>query len=240
MTPQMNEVSKTNRAEREGTVRAALAAQGIESLDDLISRLGSKPSLLESEDRLLVVRAARAEAAMPRPHRPPKAGFIIDGHEREPESIRDYDGAALHSAPGFNSRGEIVLFSFTALEGLQEYLASPADVRPLHDIGTTNPDSLPSVASYFQHDDNQGDRLQNNPGRAWRNLTRLSRGFLGLADWNDIISSVDWYRWDISLYEHVDYQGSSLYLRAGRTYQHLSDFGWNDRASSTVNWGTRS
>lgn len=225
---------------RQRTIRAELAAQGIESIDDLVRRLGGKPEMLENEDRIFVVGSARTSAAPPKVHKTPTVALVINGVDREPGAIRDLNGRALHSTPGLNPKGELVLYSFTALEGLHEYLAAPAPVQALHDIGTTNPDSLSSVASYFEHDDNQGDRLQNNPGRAWRNLTQVHRGFLNLGDWNDIISSVDWCRWDISLYEHINYQGSSLYLRAGRTYNHLSQFGWNDRASSTVNWGSRS
>ena len=95
------------------------------------------------------------------------------------------------------------------------------------------------VSRYFEHAGQGGDQLSNNPGRAWRDLTQVRRGFLGLGNWNDVISSVDWCRWDLMLYEHVGYGGARLFLRAGRTYNQLSDFGWNDVASATANFGTR-
>lgn len=158
---------------------------------------------------------------------------VIDGETNAPEVVHEFDGRALHSTPGTDSRGEAVLYCFTSMEGLSEHLVA----APRHDIGTTNPDSLSELSYYYEHDDAGGDWLQNGPARAWRDLTRVQRGLFG--NWNDIISSVNWCRWDISLYEHINYGGSQLYLPAGKTYFHLSRYGWNDRASATVNWGRR-
>jgi hypothetical protein len=99
------------------------------------------------------------------------------------------------------------------------------------------PDSLPEQAYFYEHMNGDGDVLSLSPGYAYRDLTRTGRGWFG--NWNDVISSVSWCRWDISLYEHVNYGGAQLWLRAGCNYPYLAGFGWNDRASSIVNWGRR-
>lgn len=237
----MSITSSTEKTHLEKTVRETLAEAGIDSLDALVSRLaGSSLSRLHHEDHLLMVaegvwRSHHGSESL-KPHQPPKMNLLIDGERHEPSVITEFNGSALYSTPGVDSKGDPVLYSFTTLASLNDHL-----VTARHDIGTSNPDSLPDLSYYFEHNDGQGDWLQNGPGRAWRDLTRVPRGILGLGDWNDIISSVDWCRWDISLYEDINYQpsASQLYLPAGRTYYHLDQFGWNDRASSTVNWGRR-
>jgi hypothetical protein len=221
----------------EAAIREALAAQGIDSLDSLVARLSRRPAPLEAEEDPLIAIASQAAATPgPKPHKVPDTGLVVDGAAMAANSIADFTGRELYSTPGLDSNGRPTLYSFTNPSLLWQSLTA---IRPLHDLGTNNPDSLPDVSTYFEHEDGQGDRLQNNPGRAWRDLTRVRRGFLGLSDWNDIVSSVGWCRWDVILYEHTNYQGSRLYLRAGRTYYHLTQFGWNDRTSSMVNLGRR-
>jgi hypothetical protein len=229
----------TSQTDIERTIRELLSSERITSLDGLIERLvRASARRLDNEDTLLVLAETlwreQREATRPKPHRPPEMNLYVDRQRHDPARIGEFDGRALYFAPDFDAKGDPVMYGFTTAAGLQAHLAAPR-----HDIGTSNPDSLTPLARYAEHDDQQGDWLWNNPGRAWRDLTRVSRGYLGLGNWNDIVSSVDWCRWDISLYEHVNYGGSQLYLRAGRTYNHLSAFGWNDRASATVNWGTR-
>ncbi len=101
------------------------------------------------------------------------------------------------------------------------------------------PDALPEQACFFEHVNEEGDIICLPPNRAYADLTRVSRGFLGTGDWNDFISSVSWCRWDVSLFEHIHYGGSQLWLRAGCTTPNLVELGWNDRASAIVNWGRR-
>jgi hypothetical protein len=224
-------------ADRETELRNQLAAEGVDSLDALVRRLARtvSPFSAEDEDDLAAVEKGQtSRAAQPPKHTPPKTAWFLDGDRHEPEVITELNGTALYSAVGSDRHGEPALHSFTSLQGLQSHLRAAAG-----DIGTSNPDSLSPLARYFEHAGQGGDLLQNNPGRAWHDLTQVRHGFLGLGNWNDLISSVDWCRWDISLYEDINYGGSQLYLRAGRTYNNLSDFGWNDRASATVNWGQR-
>ena len=229
-----------SQTEIEHNIRMLLSDEGITSLDSLVDRLVRASSRrLHEEDTLLVMAETlwreHREPRKPKPHRPPEMNLFVDRQRHDPAKIGEFDGRALYFTPDFDAKGDPILHSFTTAAGLQMYLAMAAR----HDGGAANPDYLTPIAQYAEHDDQLGEWLSNNPGRAWRDLTRVSRGPLGLGDWNDIISSVKGCRWDISLYEHVDYGGSQLYLRAGRHYNHLADFGWNDRASATVNWGTR-
>jgi len=167
--------------------------------------------------------------------------LVIDGQQHEPSVISQFNGQALYSTPGVDAKGEETLYSFTSLDALRERLSAHSQRNSIsaRDIATSNPDSLPELSYYFEDATQQGDYLQNGPGRAWQDLTRVNRGFLHLSDWNDVISSVDWCRWDISLYSDINYGGSQLYLPAGQTYDDLGRYGWNDVASSTVNWGQR-
>lgn len=223
-------------AEKE--VLAALAVEGIDSLDALARRVATLDRVPDDEPLLSAFvpggRGPVSAAALE--HRPPEANLVVDGERLEPAAITEFNGTALYSTPGFDGKREPTLYSFTTPSALTEHLIS---ARGWDDIGTSNPDSLSDLAYYYSNDSGGGDWLQNGPARAWRDLSKVGRGILHLGNWNDVISSVNWCRWDISLYANANYQGSQLYLRAGRTYFHLSEWGWNDRASSTVNWGRR-
>lgn len=226
-------------ADRETELRNQLAAEGVDSLDTLVRRLAATVSPLssEEEDDLAAVKgaqSARVTAQPPKPHTPPQTAWFLDGDRHGPGVIAELTGTALYSTVGTDAHGEPALHSFTSLRGLQSHLRAGDG-----DIGTSNPDSLSPISRYFEDINQGGDLLQNNPGRAWHDLTQVRHGFLGLGNWNDLVSSVDWCRWDITLYENINYGGSQLYLRAGRTYNNLTDFGWNDRASAVVNWGQR-
>jgi hypothetical protein len=226
-------------ADRETELRNQLAAEGVDSLDTLVRRLAAtvSPFSSEDEDDLAAVESAQSPsvtAQPPKPHTPPQTAWFLDGDRHDAEVITELNGTALYSAVGSDAHGEPALHSFTSLEGLRSHLRAGDG-----DIGTSNPDSLSPISRYFEDINQGGDLLQNNPGRAWHDLTQVRHGFLGLGNWNDLISSVDWCRWDISLYENISYGGSQLYLRAGRTYNNVVDFGWNDRASAVVNWGQR-
>lgn len=102
------------------------------------------------------------------------------------------------------------------------------------------PDNLPETVCFFEHIWEGGDVGCLAAGRAYQNLTKVGRSKIlwwYSSDWNDVISSVSWCRYGVSLFEHIDYQGSELYLQAGCNTPNLVDLGWNDRASSVVNWG---
>lgn len=218
-------------------LRRQLDAAEISDLDTLLARLA------ESSDHT-VEDAAPDEGEVPPAGRPvsaPVVDLILDGERHGPAVFAELAGTDLHATPGVDAAGEPVLYAFTTRAALTAHL-SATEVKPSHDegdIATSNPNSLSPVSTYFEHAGLGGDRLSNNPARAWQDLTRVRRGFLGLSNWNDLISSVDWCRWDIVLYEHINYGGRRLYLPAGRTYKFLFNYGWNDVASATANLGYR-
>ncbi|MFF7946262.1 hypothetical protein [Streptomyces griseorubiginosus] len=236
MVYQLSRESAGTREERAARVRAELAESGVDSFEALVDRLADSDPPLSHEDHVMMIGATDGGISVaPRPHQPPEMRVVIDGEANEPETVREFDGQPLYSTPGLDKKGSLLLYSFTSLRGLNSHLLA----APRHDIGTTNPDSLPELSYYYEHEDGGGDWLQNGPGRAWADLRRVPRGFLHTGDWNDIISSVNWCRWDVSVWDRPNYQGSQLYLPAGQTYYHLSQFGWNDCVSSTANWGRR-
>ncbi|MEU3985350.1 hypothetical protein AB0F77_35710 [Streptomyces sp. NPDC026672] len=238
MTQQMNQkVTEPGHEEMVAQVRESLKESGIESFDALVERLAVTAPRITHEDHLMMIGHTEGDAQLPpRPHRPPEMMVVIDGETNEPETVHEFDGQALYSTPGLDGKADEVLYMFTSLEGIRDHLMAAARHG---DIGASNPDSLSVDSHYYEHDDLGGDWLQNGPGRGWKNLRKVPRGFLGLGDWNDIISSVDWCRWHITLFDRPDWGGSRLELPAGRTRYHLSNFGWNDCVSGTVNWGRR-
>lgn len=104
------------------------------------------------------------------------------------------------------------------------------------------PYNLPEQVCFFSDIHENGDVICLAPGRAYPDLTGVGRTKVlwWYSDfWNDVISSVSWCRWDVTLYEHTNYGGSQLWLPAGCNTPNLVELGWNDRASSVVNWGQR-
>ncbi|MYV39426.1 hypothetical protein GT030_11220 [Streptomyces sp. SID1328] len=226
----------------ETQVRQNLEELGIDSFDAMVNRLAATAPWITHEDEIAMIANAQGDDQQtPRPHTPPEMQVVIDGEVNEPEAVREFNGQALYSTPGLNGKGdEEVLYMFTSLEGLKDHMVRDHSVAARHaDIGTSNPDSLSVDSHYYENDDLGGDWLQNGPGRGWSDLSKVHRGFLGLGNWDNIISSVDWCRWHITLFDGANWGGSRLELPAGRTRYHLRDFGWNDRTSATVNWGRR-
>ncbi|MGW4029527.1 hypothetical protein ACWEFL_09415 [Streptomyces sp. NPDC004838] len=236
MTEQLSR-GKPGHDEIVAQVRESLQESGIDSFDAMVERLAASAPRLTHEDHLMMIENAAVEdQPPPPPHQPPEIMVVIDGETNEPETVREFDGQPLYSMPGLDDKGNEVLYMFTSLKRLRDHRLTAARHG---DTGTTNPDSLSNVSHYYEHDDLGGDWLQNGPGRGWKNLKKVPRGFLGLGDWNDIISSVDWCRWDITLWDRPDWGGNRLEIPAGFTRFHLSKFGWNDCVSATANWGTR-
>lgn len=235
--PLIREVGNGTRADTKAQVRESLTQSGLDSFDAIVERLAESVPRTLNEVPATLVGNLDGGVTEPPEHQVPEMMVVIDGETNEPEVIKQFDGQALYCTPGLDSKRNEVLYCFTSLEGLNEHAVQLTSVR--HDIGTTNPDSLPEHSSYFEHDDAGGDRLDNRPGYGWRNLRRVPRGFLGLGDWNDIISSVNWCRWHITLWDLPDFGGNRLELYAGQTYYHLSQYGWGDCVSATMNWGRR-
>jgi hypothetical protein len=71
--------------------------------------------------------------------------------------------------------------------------------------------------------------------RCFPDLTRVTRNYFWL-DWNDVISAFGPCRDYVTVWEHINHQGSSALIRPGDTVPYVGD-GWNDRISSMCNWG---
>jgi hypothetical protein len=168
---------------------------------------------------------------------PPEMPLVLDGEVLDdPARVKDLTTVRLYYTPLHYGPG-VALGTFTQRDAMlaasrqsQEVLAS-LSLTNARTVCTTNPDSLGEFAGFFEHMHFGGDSIWLGPSRAFPDLTQ--------GGWNDVISSVDWCRWDVELFEHIHYGGSTLYLWAGCDTPYLEAFGWNDRASSAVNWGFR-
>lgn len=93
------------------------------------------------------------------------------------------------------------------------------------------------LGTYFYEDagPDWGEELLLRPNRAYTNLRTVGRGFLGLGDWNDVISAFQLSNTSVvALYEHKDYGGRAFIDSNNRST--LSDVGWNDLASTVATW----
>jgi hypothetical protein len=175
--------------------------------------------------------------------------MALDGRMlQDPEELSAYNGKPLYYTPVRSNAG-LALAAFTSRDRMfaeakeiRGRLSEVAVQAQSEHICTSNPDSLPEQARFFEHVGEHGDIRSLPPSRAYPDLTRVGRKKVGwwyTTDWNDVISSVSWCRWDVSLYEHINYGGSQLWLPAGCNTPNLVQLGWNDRASAIVNWGRR-
>ncbi|TKS96361.1 hypothetical protein [Streptomyces lasalocidi] len=235
MTQHMESTTDERRKGIEAEARAKLAELGI---DALVKRV--EPRVTHEVD--LLTMSAVDHDQSPRPHTPPQVPVVINGEVNEPRTVHEFDGQALYSTPGFRKE-ELVLYMFTDMEKMSDHLRTQRLDRPLvrHEttIGTSNPDSCPVNARYSEHDHGGGDWLWNGPALGWLDLKKVGRGFLHLGDWNDIISSTDFCRWHVTLFDRPNYGGNRFEIPAGIAVNHLTPFGWNDCVSSTFNWGRR-
>lgn len=134
----------TSHAERTARVRSALAESGIDSFDALVDRLADSAPLLHEDHIMMVGNRDGSAPPAPRPHQPPEMMVVIDGETNEPDTVREFDGQPLYSTPGFDKKGNEVLYSFTTPQGLSDHLvAKQMLATQRHDIGTTNPEASP-------------------------------------------------------------------------------------------------
>jgi hypothetical protein len=168
-------------------------------------------------------------------HRPAGVPILLDGKLLEnPEAIAAYNNTPLHYTP-LSNRSSVMLAAFTSRHKM---IAEAQSLRAqFGSLCQQPPYNLPEQACFFEHMNEEGDVICLPPARACPDLTRVSSGWW--SNWNDKISSVSWCRWDVSLYEHIYYGGAELWLPAGCNTTYLEALGWNDRASSIVNWGQR-
>lgn len=113
-------------------------------------------------------------------------------------------------------------------------IPEPGGELPPFGQGSSSGQSIPSTYLY-EDVDFKGACLTLPNNRAFYDLTDVGRGFLGLGDWNDVISSVQMLGTTLCiLFEHVHRGGASLTLHGGT--HNLVPFGWNDRVSSVETW----
>lgn len=228
----------------------------VEALEQNGSTSGKLEAFSQQLSAVIAQKASRTVVPEPVPdertivaagivHRFSRVPLYLDGTILDnPRDIEEYNGKPLYytllrSASGialaaFTERNAMIRESKNMIGVLAGGVTAFSEY-----ICASPPDSLPEQVCFFEDSNQSGDVICLPPSRAYRDLTQVSRGFLGLSDWNDLISSVSWCRWDVSLYEHINYGGSELYLPAGCNTPNLQDLGWNDRASSIVNWGVR-
>jgi hypothetical protein len=208
-----------------------------------------------------VLPSDRLPPSLPIVHRFPRIPLMLDGDLLEkPEDLTAYNGQPLYYTPvrndsgvtlaAFTSRDQMFVeakaicdrFSDSPVETLSKNLSQSVARSQSEHICQQPPDNLPEQVCFFSDIHENGDVICLDPNRAYPDLTGVGRTkvmWWYTTDWNDVISSVSWCRWDISLYEHTHYSGSQLWLPAGCNTPNLVELGWNDRASSVVNWGQR-
>jgi hypothetical protein len=235
---------------------AALAASRISTLEELVRVTAGNDRLMAGE--VVLLSNGHSEPA-PSPDGPPAAPAIVHRFPAVPllldgqpvpdaGALAGHDGRALYYTPLRSSQG-VTLAAFTSREAMMAQAAAmragvprtALAARSEH-VCTSNPDSLPEQVCFYEDIDEGGDVKCLAPARAYPNLLQVGRvkvGWWYTSDWNDVISSVAWCRWDVTLYEHINYGGSQLFLPAGCNTPNLVELGWNDRASSVVNWGSR-
>jgi hypothetical protein len=178
-------------------------------------------------------------------HRVPNVPLVLDGEALEdPQEITKANGKPLYYTP-LRTRGGIALAAFTDPRAMISESSKLVRTMTEGSIAAATsehicqqpPDNLPERVQFFEDINESGDTIGLDPDRAYPDLTDVGHGLFG--DWNDTVSSVDWCRWDVSLFEHINYGGSQLWLPAGCNTPNLVNLGWNDRASAIVNWGRR-
>ncbi|MFD2938235.1 hypothetical protein [Spirosoma flavum] len=182
-------------------------------------------------------------------HRPVSLLLAVDGQPLDkPEAITCYNGTPLYYTTLHQDSG-LALVAFTSRTNMlaqvkrQAENLAPRRVQPAFEhICQQPPYNLPEQACFYENINQGGAGLCVPAGKAYSDLTRVGRtkvivGYINY--WNDVISSVSWSRWHVSLYENTRYGGSELLLPAGCNTPDLGVLGWNDRASSIVNWGER-
>ncbi|MFF1476749.1 hypothetical protein ACFVYD_04065 [Streptomyces sp. NPDC058301] len=108
----------------------------------------------------------------------------------------------------------------------------------LEAICTQPPDSLPTQVCFFEDINEGGDVKCVDAGLGYPDLSKVHRGFLGTQDWIFVISSLSQCRFDVSLFDLLEWHGDEFFQPKGCNTPDLGRFRWNDLAVSIANWGT--
>jgi hypothetical protein len=215
------------------------------------------PSLISLE-RLSSKLPSPPEPAAHIVHPIPKLPFLLNGTLYDPKDIQRFNGRELHLSPAARhdyilavDDGDVMikwwqllyLQTVTLHNPLEQYQygdyqfgIEPQNTGIGGPIVIITPPKTPSPVSMFWEDMNfDGEGFVLHANRGYANLKKKGRGFLGLGDWNDVISSVQMQGTHVCiLHEHINWAGSTLTLFSSEPY--LARSGWNDRASSVETW----
>lgn len=200
-------------------------------------------------------------------HRVPKVPFLLNGTLYDPQDIERFNGRELHfvlakdepllvidERPLIAKWWELTYLTsvVAGAEKAEQYqygghqtVSEPQTVTPQRSPWPKDPyiPLKPKGTYFYEHAHYRGDSLHLRPNREFRDLSKVGRGFLGLGDWNDIISSVQMYfTYVCVLHEHIGGHaggGMSLTLFSNGTTRflaNLEDVGWNDQASWVATW----
>lgn len=250
------------------TLLAAFKAEGIESLEDLAQQMvqalqdsKGQPVRLSYSD--LFTQPTPKDIRDSIVHYVPAVPFIMDGVTHDPEDITRYNGEELGFIPqeggtqllvirGKDTWGPLVqtlLVSRAVAHGLNELdqyqfggyrwvtpRNSPIIIIPPPPPGTVPPPAPPWIALWT--DINlSGNAIDLNPGESYRDLRNVG-WWLFAGDWNDQFSSITRTSSLCMVFEHINFQGSFLFVGPSETHWlDLHSFGWGDRTSSVINSG---
>jgi hypothetical protein len=251
---------------------AELRAREVDALDLLVqlTRRAAAPRRDAAPTPIDVGMFTREAASGERrhaPHRVPKVPFVAGGTLYDPQDVARFDDRDLHFVAMGPDEPMLVLdrpvigrwweLSYlTALVDRKEYLyhgyiqppagwmhsgnaAQPINPNPPHTVGGP---VKPEGARFYDDMHGGGDFVFVPPNRGCADLRKVGRGFLGLGDWNDVISSFDQYYASLTkhtcvLYEDINWAGDTLTSHeAGAFAGYLEHLGWNDRASGVAAW----
>jgi hypothetical protein len=208
-----------------------------------VTENGSTRALTSDEVNLTTAQTpAQMEAATPASddivHPIPQMPIVIDGVRYAPEEISQFNGRVLRYVLDQHGQSEGVIYAFTTLEGLTQYLKAQwgwapgsssarsmgsAIVRPMSDSYWT----VFYADAYYA-----GSTILSAPNAAISDLSTVSPG------WNDRISSVKvatGSAW-ATLYADTSYAGDQLWMQRGTEWSSLAGSGWDNRASSLKVW----
>ncbi len=172
------------------------------------------------------------EEATPRPpsHSSVQVPVTLDGVAADPRSLELYENQPLYSV---QDPEEDLLHVFTSEAGLQAYVRQQLP-RVLAQREGSERTAQAGWLYYYEHNNMNGALLSDTNCSFIPDLRAVNCWFGGCSNWNDRISSVSAATSTpyIILHEHSFHQGSTLVLWGTGRVSDLTQFGWNDRASS--------
>lgn len=165
-------------------------------------------------------------------HQAPDYPVIVDGVRYEPDEISRFNGQVLRFVWDERAEKEGVIYAFTTVEGLEQYLREQWG-WPSSQESTTSDGQIAGLwTNFYKHWWYGGAVFGSAPGVGWPDLR------VAPAGWNDRISSVQvaTEASGATLYEHVNFGGAQFWMQSGSNYPVLWWHGWNDRASSVIVW----